>query len=93
MIDKIKLSKSIIYDYFVLQKNNEIPFYFQKDDVDAILQELIELKNKLNKHYRKVKIYCYECGEVLLVLDSNACYCDICNRLFTEDEIRNNCGI
>ena len=93
MKDKITLSKSIIYDYFVLQKNNDVPFYFEKGDLDAILQELIELKKEITKDYRKIKLYCYECGEVLLVLDSNACYCDICNRLFTEAEIRNNCGL
>ena len=93
MKDKITLSKSIIYDYFTLQKNNDIPFYFKKGDVDAILQELIELKKKMNKDYRKIKIYCFVCGSVLLVLDSNACYCDVCNRLFTEDEIRSNCAL
>lgn len=93
MKDKIKLSTSIIYDYFVLQKNNDIPFYFQKGDLDAILQKLIELKKKLHKYQREIKIYCFVCGTALLILDSNACYCDVCNELFTEEEIRNNCGI
>ena len=93
MKDKIKLSKSIIYDYFTLQKNNDVPFYFNKGDLDVILQELIELKQEINKDYRKIKIYCFVCGTALLIIDSNACYCDICNRLFTEAEVRKNCGI
>ena len=93
MRDKIKLSKSIIYDYFVLEKEDHIPFYFQKDDIDAILKRLIELKQKIEKNDRKVKICCFVCGSELLVIDSNACYCDVCNRLFTEDEIRRNCAL
>ena len=93
MKDKIKLSKSIIYDYFVLEKDNNVPFYFKSGDLDAILQKLIELKKEINKNQRKIKLYCFVCGSVLLILDSNACYCDICNRLFTEEEIQNDCEI
>ena len=92
-MNEITVSKSIIYDYFVLQKNNEIPFYFTKEDLDAVLQKLLELKKELITTHRKIKIYCFVCDEELLVLDSNACYCDNCDRLFTEEEVRNNCGI
>jgi len=92
-MSNITVSKSIIYDYFVLQKNNEIPFYFTKEDLDAVLQKLLELKKELTTAHRKIRIYCFVCDEVLIVLDSNACYCDNCDRLFTEEVIRNNCGL
>ena len=77
----------------MLQKNNQIPFYFTTEDLDAVIEKLLKLKRELSAIQQKIKIYCHVCGEVLLVLDSNACYCDNCNRLFTEEEIRNNCGI
>jgi len=92
-MSEITVSKSIVYDYFVLQKNNEIPFYFTKDDLHAVIEKLLDLKYELSATQQKIKIYCHKCGELLLVLDSNACYCDNCNRLFTEEEIRSNCGI
>jgi len=92
-MSEITVSKSIIYDYFVLQKNNEIPFYFKKEDLDIVLEKLLKLKYELSATQQKITIYCYMCGEILLILDSNACYCDNCETLFTEEEIRNNCGI
>ena len=92
-MNEITVSKSIICDYFVLHRNNEIPFYFIKENLDEVIEKLLSLKYELSATQQKIEIYCPMCGEILLVLDSNACYCDNCNRLFTEEEIRTNCGI
>lgn len=92
-MSEIKVSKSIIYDYFVLQKNNDVPFFFKAEDLDVVIEKLLELKEEISSNHQKIKIYCFMCDEVLIVLDSNACYCDNCDRLFTEEEIRSNCGI
>ena len=75
MKDKIKLSKSIIYDYFTLQKNNDVPFYFNKGDLDVILQELIELKQEINKDYNEEMEVCEDCGYHLNSHD----HCPVCD--------------
>ena len=42
----IKVYKSIAGDYFVLENNAKIFFYFTHEDVPAILKELRQIVNK-----------------------------------------------
>ena len=93
MKDNITLSKSISYDYFVLQKNNDISFYFKREDLNVIIVKLIELKEEIPYNHREIEIYCYECDTVLEILDNGTCYCKKCEKIFSENEIRLNCGI
>jgi len=90
---EIKLYKSVANDYFVLQKNNDIPFYFIKEDLKLIIEKLNELNEEIIHGHREIKIYCFVCGRILEILENNTCYCKECNRFFSEDEIRVNCGI
>jgi len=90
---EIKLYKSVANDYFVLQKNSDIPFYFKKEDLKPLLEKLIELKGEIIRGHQKIKIYCYECETVLEILDNGTCYCKECDKFYSEDEIRINCGV
>lgn len=90
---EIKVYKSVANDYFVLQKNNTIPFYFKREDLNIIVAKLRELKEEIRYNHREIEIYCYECDTVLEILDNGMCYCKKCGKLFSENEIRLNCGI
>jgi len=90
---EIKLYKSVANDYFVLQKNNDVPFYFKKEDLKLLIEKLIELKGEIISGHQRIKIYCYECETVLDVLENGTCYCKECDKFFSEDEIRVNCRV
>jgi len=90
---EIRILKSIVNDYFALQKNNDVPFYFNKEDLNGILQKLNNLKEEISTNHREIKVYCFACDTVLEILDSNICYCIKCDKFYSEEEIRNNCGI
>ncbi len=90
---EIKLYKSVANDYFVLQKNSDVPFYFKNEDLELLITKLSELKEDINYKHIEIKIYCYECDTVLEILDNGTCYCKECDKFFSEDEIRINCGI
>jgi len=38
-------------------------------------------------------IYCPDCGKSFSEIEPHRCYCAICNRYFSEDEVRNRCGL
>jgi hypothetical protein len=80
-------------DYFVLQKNSDLPFYFQKEDLKIIIEKLNELSEEIPPIRLEIKIYCYECDAVLKLLENGKGYCRECDKLYSEDEIRINCGI
>ncbi len=42
----IKVYKSITGDYFVLENNTKLFFYFTREDIPAILKELRQIDNK-----------------------------------------------
>ena len=44
---EIKLYKSITNDYFVLQKNSDVPFYFNKEDLIVLIEKLNELNEEI----------------------------------------------
>lgn len=90
---EIKLYKSVANDYFVLQKNTDVPFYFKREDLKPLIEKLIELKGEIISGHQRIKIYCYECDTVLEILENGTCYCKECDKLFSEDEIRMNCGV
>jgi hypothetical protein len=90
---EIKVYKSVANDYFVLNKNNGIPFYFKKEDLKVLIEKLSELNEEINYKRIEVKIYCCECDTVLEILENNTCYCKKCERIFSENEIRINCGV
>ena len=90
---EIRILKSIVNDYFAMQKNNGVPFYFKKEDLNGILQKLNDLKEEISTKHREIKIYCFTCDAVLEILESSTCYCSICNKFYSEEQIRNNCGI
>ena len=90
---EIKLYKSVANDYFVLQKNSDVPFYFKKEDLKLIIEKLNELIEEIPHIHREIKIYCYECDKVLELLENGTCYCRECDKLYSENEIRINCGI
>lgn len=43
----IKVYKSIAGDYFVLENNTNLFFYFTREDLPAIMKELIKLEYKV----------------------------------------------
>lgn len=90
---EIKVFKSVANDYFVLQKNNAILFYFKKEDLELLITKLSELKEEINYEHREIEIYCYKCETVLEILDNGTCYCKECDEFFSEDDIRTNCGV
>jgi len=90
---EIRILKSIVKDYFALQKNKDIPFYFNKEELNGILQKLNDLREEINTKQREIKIYCFTCDTVLEIFKSNTCYCHKCDKFYSEGEIRNNCGI
>lgn len=90
---EIRVLKSTVNDYFALQKNNDVPFYFKNEDLNGILQKLNDLKEEINANHREIKIYCFTCDTVLKILESNTCYCRKCDKFYSEEEVRNNCGI
>ena len=38
-------------------------------------------------------IYCPECSEPFSVIEPLQWYCAMCDRYFSEDEVRNRCGL
>ena len=90
---EIKVYKSVAHDYFVLQKNNDIPFSFKKEDLKVLIEKLNELNEEISPLHRDIKIYCFNCDTMLEILDHGACYCKKCEKFYTENEIRINCGI
>ena len=90
---EIRVSKSIVNDYFALQKNNDVTFYFKKEDLELLITKLSELKEEINSKRLEIKIYCYECDTVLELLENGTCYCRECDKMYSENEIRINCGI
>jgi len=85
---EIKLYKSTANDYFVLQKNSNVPFYFQKEDLKPLIEKLIELKGEIICGHQKIKFYCYLCDTVLQILENGTYYCKKCDKCFSEEEIR-----
>ena len=90
---EIKLYKSVANDYFILQKNCDVPFYFKKEDLKPLLEKFIELEEEIICGHQKIKIHCYLCDTVLQILDNGTCYCRECEKLFSEGKIRVNCGV
>ena len=90
---EIIVFKSVANDYFVLQKNNAILFYFKKEDLELLITKLSELNEEINYEHREIEICCYKCETVLEILENNTCYCKKCERIFSENEIRTNCGV
>ena len=90
---EIRILKSIVNDYFAMQKNNGVLFYFKKEDLKPLIEKLIELKEEIICEHQRIKIYCYKCETVLKILDNGTCYCKECDEFFSEGDIRINCGI
>lgn len=38
-------------------------------------------------------IYCPECDTPFEIIEAHRCYCGICQRFFSEDEVRKRCGL
>jgi len=90
---EIKVFKSVVNDYFVIQKNKGVPFYFKNEDLKVIIEKLNELNEEISPLHREIKIYCFKCETILEILENKTCYCKKCERFYTENEIRINYGI
>ena len=55
-------------------------------------QEKFNSKNT-NSDYFDVKIQCPNCGNIFILNNNRECFCEICNRVYTENEIRARCGL
>jgi len=55
-------------------------------------QEKSNLKNS-NSDCIDVKIQCPNCGNNFILNNNRECFCKICNRVYTENEIRARCGL
>ena len=55
-------------------------------------QEKVNSK-KTNSDCIDVKIQCPNCGNIFILNNNKECFCEICNRVYTENEIRARCGL
>ncbi|MHA1488978.1 MAG: hypothetical protein ACTSRI_04915 [Promethearchaeota archaeon] len=42
---------------------------------------------------RKVNIQCPDCGEIFVFNEKEECFCNKCDRVFSENEVRARCGL
>lgn len=55
-------------------------------------QEKLDSKpSSLNNFH--IQIQCPVCGSVFVLNEKRNYYCEICNRIYTENEIRARCGL
>ena len=55
-------------------------------------QEKLDSKpNSLNNFH--IQIQCPVCGNIFILNEKRNYYCEICNRIYTENEIRARCGL
>ena len=55
-------------------------------------QEKFNSKNT-NVDCIDVKIQCPNCGNTFILNNNRECFCEKCNRVYTENEIRASCGL
>ena len=55
-------------------------------------QEKLNSKNTY-ANYIDVKIQCPNCGNIFILNSNSECFCEKCNRVYTENEIRARCGL
>ena len=44
-------------------------------------------------HHRKIMIQCPDCGELFNFTNKDECFCNKCDKFFTDDEVRARCGL
>lgn len=55
-------------------------------------QEKVNSQNT-NSDCIDVKIQCPNCGNIFILNKNSEHFCEICNRIYTENEIRAQCGL
>ena len=71
----------------VRRKEMNIKTFNNKSD-----QEKFNSKNS-NSDCFDVKIQCPNCGSIFILNNNREYFCEICNRVYAENEIRTHCGL